>query len=191
METALIVSSILLWLVVVFNLLLTLGLVRRLNAHRVPASVMGLKAGEAAPDFTAQTLSGERVTLAIYAKRNVAFIFFSIHCGPCHEILPYLERLRPKAAGAGVELILVSADGLNETRAYVEKQNISLPVLVAPRSSSSFMEDYKSTSTPSYCFINHQGKIRSAGLPILEEGEWKALDDFLTASAMPVASERR
>lgn len=191
METALIVSSILLWLVVLLNLLLTLGLVRRLNANRASAPEMGLKVGEIAPDFSAQSLSGETVTLATYAGRNIAFIFISIHCGPCHEILPRLEPLGPKAARAGVELVLVSADELDETRAYVAKQNIGLSVLIASRKSNPFMEDYKSTATPSYCLVNEQGKVQSAGYPSLEHGEWKVLADSWAKKGLSLANERR
>ena len=194
MQTILVVSSILLWLVVLLNLLLTFGLVRRLNADQAngaSASTMGLKAGETAPDFTAQTLSGETVTLSSYAGRNVAFVFISTHCTPCHEILPSLALLAPRAARAGVELVLVSSDEMEETHTFVEKEHISLPVLVAPIKNNAFMEDYKSMSTPSYCFIDGQSRVQSSGYPSLEWGGWKALADSWNKKDVPVASRRR
>jgi peroxiredoxin len=177
-ETILVVSSILLWLVVLLNLLLTLALVRRLNAsrtHQVPVSEMGLKRGEIAPEFTAQTLASEMVTLHSYAGRNTVFIFISTHCAPCHEILPSLVSLGPKAARAGVELVLVSGNELDETRALMEQEQIRLPVLVAPRGSNSFLEDYKATEVPTYCFIDEQGKVQSTGYPGQQWEEWKLL----------------
>ena len=89
-ETVLIGSVALLWVLVLFNLVLTLGLVRRANANAGPQPMEeeGLEAGERAPDFTAETLDGEAVTLATYAGRDVAFLFMSPFCGPCREKLP-------------------------------------------------------------------------------------------------------
>ncbi len=77
METILIISSVLLWVMILLNLLLTLGLSRRLNA-RLPRMDF-LKIGQPAPSFTAQTLQGETVTLSSYARRAVAFVFTSPH----------------------------------------------------------------------------------------------------------------
>lgn len=191
MGTILVVSSVLLWLVVLLNLLLTFALVRRLNTDRRLGDVIGLEAGQVAPEFTAQTLSGETVTRSTYTERKVAFLFVSTHCGPCQEILSHIEQLKYNAALGGVELVLVSGDEIEETRAYIEKQNINLSVLVAPRKNNPFMEDYKSTTTPSYCFVNEQGKVQSAGLPILEWGGWKALADFGTKNDAFISSERR
>lgn len=191
METALIVSSILLWLVVLLNLLLTLGLVRRLDTGGRSVSAMGLEAGEPAPDFTAQTLSGETVTRSTYAGRNMAFVFISTHCSPCNEILSHMGPLEPKAARAGVELVLVSTDEMEETCTFVEKQNISLPVLIAPRSNNPFLEDYKFISTPSYCLVNEQGKVQSAGFMSMVGGPWKDLADSWVKRDASIATERR
>src|SRR5690348_1026265 len=108
METGLVVSSAVLWLVVLLNLLLTLALVRRVNASPRTVPQERLKTGEPAPDFTAHTLDGELVSRSTYAELKVAFVFISTHCGPCREIMPQLVPLGPKAAQAGVELVLVS-----------------------------------------------------------------------------------
>lgn len=193
METVLIVSSILLWIVVLFNLVLTLALVRRANtaSHHNSPSLDMLKAGQPAPDFTAQILSGEKVTLSSYAGHKMAFIFISTACVPCREFLPQLELLKPEAARAGVELALVSSNEIGETRAFAEKLNVSLPVLVAPRSTNPLFEEYKATLTPAYCLVNEQGVVQSAGLANLVGGEWEALTDSWKKNDVPVASERR
>lgn len=190
METGLLISSIALWAVVLVNLLLTFALVRRINANAQSKLKAGLEAGQLAPDFTAYTLSGETITRSTYAERNTGFVFISTHCGPCHEMLPTLEAMEPKAAQAGIELILVSVDDPIETRAYVEQRNIHLPILVAPRTTSSFMQDYQVAGTPSYCFVNEQGKVYSAGLLSMPQGDWKALDIW-AKDTLTVASKRR
>src|SRR5258706_10943407 len=108
MEQFLVGSSMLLWVVVLCNLLLTLALIRKVNSGAVDQTKVGLKEGEIAPDFMAETLSGEKVTLAMYAQREVVFIFIAPTCRPCLEALPRYNALGMKAAQSGVEIVLVS-----------------------------------------------------------------------------------
>src|SRR5262249_23071709 len=78
LETALVASVLVLWLVVLCNVLLTLALVRRLNHMGTgQPSAMGLKTGALAPDFTAYTLSGATTTRADFLGRSVALVFVS------------------------------------------------------------------------------------------------------------------
>lgn len=176
MEIALIVSSVLLWPMVVCNVLLTLALVRRLNRMGTgQSSEMGLKAGEAAPDFTAQTLGGATKTLADYTNQAVAFIFLATGCKPCRDRLPMLEKIGPEVWASGVELVLVSGDGLEETQALREEMNLQLPLLIAPRPDNSFFDDYKVPGTPAFCLINAEGKVHRASILGPEFPEWKQL----------------
>lgn len=179
MEPILLASSILLWIVVLGNLLLTLALIRRSNtsARAGQSTFPALKAGEEAPDFSAQTLNGETVTRATYDGRKTAFVFISTHCQPCRDILPAMEELGPKAARSGVEIVLVSNETVEITSAFITEMDIHLPVLVAPSATNTFTKDYQATSTPSYCLVNEQGKVQSAGYPSMDWGEWKALAD--------------
>ena len=193
METALVVSSILLWVVVLCNLVLTLALVRRLNAtpRHKSLSLEMPKAGQPAPDFRAQTVSGETASLSTFAGRKMAFIFISTNCAPCRQLLPRLELFKPRAAQTGVELVLVSADEMEETQVFVERLHVRLPVLLAPRNTNPLFDDYKATLTPSYCLVNEQGVVQSAGLLNGEGGEWEALIGPWTTSDIPATSERR
>jgi len=179
-ETVLIGSVGLLWVLVLFNLLLTLALVRRTSSGTQPRPQQRdwLQAGEPAPDFTAKTLDGEPVTLVSYAGRAVVFVFISPSCEPCREYVPSYNALGPVARQAERELVLVSVASRTETREFVEAFNIALPVIVAPQEESSFMKDYKFVETPTYCAIDAQGAVQSSGLPFPEKGEW----GLLTAS---------
>jgi len=149
---------------------MTIALARRVNgllrsnAVSTPNALEGgLEAGQIAPDFSAQTLEGERVSLSTFAQRSVAFIFISPSCKPCLERIPAIEALRPRAEQAGIHLVLVSVAGEAETQALANKTSIRLPILIAPRDSNTFMESYKVEGTPSYCLINADGKVRAAG----------------------------
>ena len=106
-------------------------------------------------------------------------------------MLPTFAVLAPKAARDGVDFILVSNGEREATSAFVEQFNISLPVLVAPLTTNSFTRDYQSTTTPSYCLLDEQGKVQSAGYPSLEWGEWKTLAESWDKIQAPVSGERR
>ena len=96
MEPILVVSSILLWLMVLFNLLLTVALIRRAAAKQpgfATENVPTLEIGSQAPDFTAETLDGEAMTLDDYAGKSIALIFVSPTCKPCLNKLPELHEL--------------------------------------------------------------------------------------------------
>lgn len=130
-----------------------------------------LKVGRQAPDFTAQTLQGETVSLARYAGRRVALVFVSPDCKPCREELPTLTRLRTRAEQLGVEIVLVSDADEDKTIGFVEGAVDGLPVLVAPRARTSFLSNYKAMGTPSYCLLDAQGKVQAAGMGLAELGE--------------------
>jgi peroxiredoxin len=166
MQPLLVTNSVLLWIVVLLNLLLTIALIRRFHQISAFADMdVGLKKGSRAPDFQAETLTGETVTLADYARKAVSFIFISPHCGPCLEKIPTLNALASKAKQAGVDILLVNTDGDKaETAAFVEKHNVTLPVLIASSESNSFASDYKAAATPSYCVLNQNGHVEAAGM---------------------------
>jgi peroxiredoxin len=186
LQSLLIAGFALLAIVVTANLALTLMLIRRIN--RVPAGMglppgmeVGLKKDTPAPDFRAETLSGEPVTLADYAHKAVSFIFISSKCPPCVEKLPALQALAPQARQAGVEIVLVTGDSDRATiSALVTQYRITLPVLIAPFEQNSFLIDYKAQATPSYCTLNQHGRVAGSGL--MEPGwEKQLMGDWVSA----------
>ena len=190
-------SVILLWIVVLLNLFLTFGIIRRMNnqssTQADPYAPERLQKGDAAPDFIAATLAGQQVSLATYAGKPVVFLFFSTHCGPCRAILPDLLEAAPLAAQANVELVFVLLSDAEKVRAFVAEFQLSLPVLVAPLESNDFAKDYKSTATPSYCLVDGQGFVQAAGYP--KNSEWqKAVESWkrpvMPTPAMAIAERR-
>lgn len=168
-------SSILLWIVVLLNLILTIALIRRFNHLSTQMSTFpdiaefsdmdkGLEVGSPAPDFQAETLSGETITLADYTRKAVSFVFFSPDCGPCMDKMSALNALAPKAQQAGVEMVLVNTDGNKEgTESFVQEHGVKLPVLLAPFESNSFAQDYKAMGTPFFCMLNRDGEVEATG----------------------------
>ena len=173
MEQKLIVFNIVgLWAVSLFSLILSLALARKLSPG---SSRGGLKKGSKAPAFSAVTVDGEERSLVDYEGKKALFIFISPHCGSCRQQMPQYEYLFPKARRLGVELVLVSIAGLDETRSYIEETNTHIPVLVAPFESNNFVRDYNAMGTPFFLLVDENGKVGPSGFPIKEQDEWKAL----------------
>jgi len=179
MELVWVISSILLWILVLLNLLLTLALARRLNARLKVAqsddpfaNIPKLEIGQPAPDFSVETLDGTQASLASYVRQAVAFIFISPTCGPCREKMPTFNALQPKARRAGVEIVLVSDSDRTETKKFSDDFASSLPFLIAPRENNPFLSDYKAKGTPFYCLVTAQGDVQATGFL---DDEWEAL----------------
>lgn len=177
LETALVISSIFLWLIVLANVFLTLALIRHSNAapERGPAFETGPSLGMPAPDYIATTLDGERATLGDYIGRATTFVFVSPSCTPCHELLPSLKNLGPQARQAGAELVVVSNGTLEETREMARRLESQLPVLVAPRGENTFFHDYNIKGTPSFCSLDEQGIVVATGYPGQSTPSWLQL----------------
>lgn len=181
METVFILSSVLLWVLVLLNIVLTLALVRKVNSdggsglNSVPLPRSGLEKGTSAPDFAAQNLHGETVTLAAYQGRAVAFLFVSPTCGPCHDAIPRYDALYTQALSRGTELVLVSSGNGEATHELIGEFKLQMSVLVAPQPDNPFFTDYQVTSTPTYCLVAKDGTVQSSGHPSFQRGEWKDL----------------
>lgn len=174
METWLLVSSVLLWLVLLFNLVLTLALVRRVNTFTRASSRIetGPPVNEQAPDFAATPLTGETVTLATYAGHAMTFLFVAPNCQPCHELL---KTLSSQARDASSELTLVCNGTRQEAEALTRDLDLHLPLLLAPRTENPFFETYRIAATPSYCALDEQGIVRAKGIPGRDDRFWQKL----------------
>lgn len=182
MEQVLLISSILLWIVLVLNLLLTLAVVRRLA--RSPREVSsagggsgleGPTVGQPAPNFTAETLQGQKISLSTYAGRPVAFLFVSPGCPPCRTGMPNYEAWGAQARRAGADLVLVCSSTPEAAQKFADELHITLPVLIAQNEINRFAEDYSIPGTPWYCLVDEEGIVSSTGAPILEAPSWKAV----------------
>ena len=163
METILVISSVALWAAVLFNLFLSLALVRRVNAISQMGMPEMLKVGAEAPDFAVETLSGDVVKRADLNGKELALVFVAPGCTACKNHMPRLQELYPKAQKAGVELLVISLAETEPTRIYAQEVAFTAPIYTAPREGNSLMMDFKAPGTPSYYVIDRQGKIKAGG----------------------------
>ncbi len=165
---------VLLSIVVVFNLFLTIALLRRLNrisgldSRLLPSGSVAtpsdlLRPGDIAQEFNGETLEGENVRLSSLTNRESVLILMSPNCRPCRDIIPTLNDAYPIATEAGVNFLLVSLSTRDAAQAFAAEANIQVPVIV-PSSISTFSHDYKAFITPSYYLIGIDGRVKSGGL---------------------------
>lgn len=176
MDRALQFHIVMLWVVLIFNLFITMTLVRRINTinnrfNYQPELVIGSEA----PNFKAETLERQKVTKLTYNNQKVLFVFISPHCSLCREDIPMLETLGSVIKiNSHINLIFVSEGNLGDTQSLVNELNIRLPVLVAPRNFNKFARDYNPQGlNPYYCLVNAQGMVESRGR--LHMTEWMSL----------------
>lgn len=181
MEQILLINSVLLWIVVIFNLLVAFALARKLNEKSAAGDTVnphvGLIVGEAAPDFVAETLQRQPVTLASFAGRQVLFLIISPNCAPCRESLSAYAATYDKAIASNTQMVLVSTGDREATQALVDEFKVTIPVIVAPHTTNTFLKDYKARGTPAYCLLDSEAKVLSAGYPGPNMGEWKSIVD--------------
>ena len=86
-----------------------------------------LQTGEQAKSFTLQSLDG-----IAYSQNNhpSLLIFFETDCPTCQLTFPYLERLANIYKSELIDIVGISQDGEEATRGFVERNKISLPILL-------------------------------------------------------------
>jgi methylamine dehydrogenase accessory protein MauD len=168
MNALLLVSSILLWVIVLFLGFLLLGTLRALGLLRWQMEQLkattpkrlgrdGLKPGKKAPDFTLPSTQGREVSLHDFFGRKVLLVYTQFGCSPCKMIIPELNRL-----GGGVQVLVVNNGDAEPTRKWADEVKPRFPMLVQEEFSVS--KRYEVFATPFAFLIDERGVIRSKGI---------------------------
>jgi peroxiredoxin len=102
--------------------------------------------GDAAPDFTADSTSGNPVSLRSFkGKRNVLLAFFPLaFTGTCTKELVCFTEDFDQFAGKGVEILPISVDAVPSLREFKKKLGIKTDLL----------SDFKRTVSRAYGVLN-------------------------------------
>jgi methylamine dehydrogenase accessory protein MauD len=170
MNTFLMISTITLWIVIIAIGFLLLGTLRtvgllqwkvdQLEATRPPrGNRSGLKPGVKAPGFTLPDVEGEEVSLADFARRRTLLVFVQSGCGPCHDIVPELNRLQQSGQ---LQVVVINSAEPHEAREWAQETSADFPVLIQDRWEVS--KQYQVFATPFAFLINEHGAIAAAGI---------------------------
>ncbi|MCA2213521.1 hypothetical protein [Jidongwangia harbinensis] len=154
-------------LLTVFNLFLTLGVIRRLRNHTDQFTELGrlmprpepmISAGKHPSPFTATTVDGLAVSEASLRTGGLVG-FFSPTCGSCEEWVPrFVEAARALPGGPKAALAVVVADSPSAGAEMVAKlRDVAMVVTEADR--GPVVEAFEATGYPAMCRLGDDGAV--------------------------------
>ena len=187
--TALLVSNIVLWIVVLSLLAVVLALTRQLGVlHERIAPVgalmlnRGLTVGEAAPPLDVLDLNGAtlRVGAARADGKSTLLLFVSPTCPVCKSLLPIVKS-SGKDERDWLDIVLASDGNLEEHREYVRANGLTnVPYVV----SAPLGMTYQVSRLPFAALLDEAGILRARGLVNSREH----LESLFEAKRLGVAS---
>ncbi|MCY3772125.1 MAG: TlpA disulfide reductase family protein [Gemmatimonadetes bacterium] len=133
-----------------------------------------LKEGSAAPDFNLPVLGGGEASLSALKGKVVVVNFWATWCPPCLVEMPVLNELYETYRDRGVEVLGLSLDeeGLPVTKPFVERLNVSYPIVEADRKT---YQAYGNVLTIPHTFvINREGTVTKRFVNNQTKDEFKA-----------------
>jgi len=118
--------------------------------------------GFLAPDFTLDTLQGEKVTLSHLRGKIVVVNFWATWCLPCRKETPELEKAYEQYEDSGMVLLgvpLTEQDSVSDVESFVQEFKLTYPILLDRDGSVSNL--YQIEGLPTTFFINREGIIRT------------------------------
>jgi methylamine dehydrogenase accessory protein MauD len=187
--TALAISNVVLWVLVLVLSALLVALARQvgvLHERIAPAGALmlnrGLAVGEAAPALEVADLEGRthRLGSARSDGRSTLLLFVSPSCPVCKTLLPAVKSSR-KDERSWLDVILASDGELNEQREFVRRQGLDgIPYVV----SAALGLAYQVSRLPFAALLDEQGVLRARGLVNSREH----LESLFEAKRLGVAS---
>jgi cytochrome c biogenesis protein CcmG, thiol:disulfide interchange protein DsbE len=117
----------------------------------------GPRAGDVAPDFTAQTLDGKTVRLSDFRGQPVVLNFWASWCNPCRKEFPLFRQQLAAHKGEFVMLGVNYRDIASDARAFVKEQRATWRT--ADDSTNAIVKAYGITGVPQTFFIRPDGTI--------------------------------
>lgn len=167
MTVAFYISYVALWVVVLLQTLLVLGLIRRqatqiasLTAADVPVFDYEL-AGHQMPTFSGVDTSGALVDHSTILGERAALLFVSPSCSTCGASLEDIEALKMKSGG---RVLVVCQGSSDECRELIAAYGLDEAAVVdADRSITSRFHVH---GTPTAVLISEDGTIEAGGHPL-------------------------
>jgi cytochrome c biogenesis protein CcmG, thiol:disulfide interchange protein DsbE len=137
------------------------------TAGQIPAPQKGFLA----PDFTLETLDGERVTLSDLRGKVVLLNFWATWCPPCRAEMPAFQETYIEYEDEDFVILAVNAttqDSLEDITAFIAEYGLSFPIVLDIEGEANRL--YQVQSLPTSFFIDEEGIISEVviGGPIAE-----------------------
>ena len=103
---------------------------RRNSGHGAP--VAASMNGQAAPDFTLETLDGKTMHLSDFKGKGVLLNFWATWCQPCKIEMPWFAELQKQYGPQGLQIVGVAMDDASpkEISEFARDLGVNYPILV-------------------------------------------------------------
>lgn len=187
MIEALVISSVVLWVLVLALLVVVFALSRQIGILYERVAPMGAlmidsgpKVGEAAPRFDLPALDGGTLSVGAAAERSQLLFFLSPTCPVCKKLLPILKSIA-SAESSWLRLAFASDGEAEEHRAFRRRAGLSaFPYVLSTELGMAF----RVGKLPYAVLIDESGRVCAKGLVNSRE----QLESLFTAKDLNVAS---
>jgi peroxiredoxin len=113
-------------------------------------------------DFTLKDLHGRQWSLKALKGKVVLLNFWATWCPPCRREMPDLEALSKQFEAQGLVILSITDDDPEKVKSYIQKQNITYPVLLD--AGSKLSKQFRIYGIPKSFLYDHDGKLVSEAI---------------------------
>lgn len=145
-------------------------------------------------NFTAQTISGDKVDQTVFSGKKLTMInVWATFCSPCINEMPELGEISKEYADKGFQLIGIPAD-VTDNSGGLDKDMVAKAKKIVKQTKASYMHILPSTdlinaklsdvsSVPETFFVDEEGdQIGQSYVGARSKSEWKKIIDELLKS---------
>jgi len=123
--------------------------------------------GATLPNFSAQDLDGNPVSLDQVAGKPILINFWASWCQPCMEELPYLQQIYEQFGGDLIVIGINADDTLSDMRAVADELQLTFPIWNDPQGTIS--RKMLISALPTSYFIDQDGTILGSYIGIVDD----------------------
>jgi peroxiredoxin len=172
------VAVVLIGVLSLVNFTLTFAVIRQVRRYGEMLASRGagrrqpawhIQAGSPAPEFTAATVSGGRVSLSDLTGARSVVAFFGVGCPPCRAQLPEFTRYARSFPGGAAQVIavVIETEGRREEKAddYVRELAGAATVVVEPREGP-MVQAFSVSGQPTIYVLDERGRVETSGMAV-------------------------